>query len=417
MKIAIYGVSRSGKNYLIENLINRLNADNHKAAYHLEGSVTLNHLSALEYKLPFKSLNEAKKNKLRGIFTDLIRQKESEYDLVFVDGHYAFIKEEGYNVVFTESDRTAYDAFFYLDTPSEMILQFSRASNGDKRNTSINIEEIRKWKSFEKEQMATICQNMGKELIILDEDTFSCVDFIESYTNDQLQQRYNPRHIAKIIVNSISQELKEHNEVLLLDCDKTISENDVTYIFCQHLGIDGAELKRIFHNDRYTTYQFYKMIKLYASKSIVDIKFAAQKAQQNIILNPDILTDISNTSCDYFKIGITSGVYSIWQLLEEQLFDSLIGCSDIHNTNRLVTPLVKKEVTSLLREMGKTVVAIGDSIIDIPMLEAANTGLIIAHKKHSTAVVRYFKHTPNSKIKQLHYSKHQYTDVEIAESI
>ena len=417
MKIAIYGISRSGKNYLIEKILNRLNAKSTTKAYHLEGSVSLNRMANLEYNAPFRSLNKIQKNKLRKRFTDLIKQKESEYDVVLVDGHYAFLKDEGFNVVFTDGDRTAYDAFFYLDTPAEMILHFSRSSTGDKKNTSITLNEIREWKSFEKNRLGEICQNMGKELIILDEDTSSCVDFIESYSDAQSRKRYTPNLVAKTIINSLPTNLHDHNHVLLLDCDKTLSENDVTYIFCKHLGIEGAELNKIFHNDRYTTYQFYKVAKLYSSKSITDIEYAAQKARQHLKLNPTILDDIKDDSSEHFKIGITSGVYPIWELVEDQPFDFLVGCSDIHSANRLITPLVKKEVAARLKEMGKAVIAVGDSVIDIPMLETASTGLIIAHEKHSTAVENYFKRIPNSKIKQLSYSKYKYLDVKVVEKI
>ena len=67
----------------------------------------------------------------------------------------------------------------------------------------------------------------------------------------------------------------------------------------------------------------------------------------------------------------------------------------------LVTPLFKKEIASLLREKGKHVVAIGDSMIDIPMLEAADQGYLIAHEKLNKAVESYLTGVECTNIEQI----------------
>lgn len=418
MKIAIYGVSRAGKNYLIERIVKQLNSGDQKRAFHLEGSTTLNILAKKAHNTSFKMLTEEEKDQLRRTFTELIRQKEAEYEVVFVDGHYAFIDDAGFRVVFTEEDRNIYDTFFYLDTPAEMIVQFSQNSQGDKKNTEITAEEVRLWKSFEKEQMAKICSDLNKELIILDEDTSACIEFIESYVTDTDGHRYEPKKVAKTFIDSILKDRELPKKIFVMDCDKTLSENDVTYEFCQQLGIDGRQLKQIFRNDRYTAYQFFKVAKLYGSKSFAEIKRAAIKAKGTLKLSTSVLSDISKNTKDSYRLGITSGVYHIWQLfLEEQMFDSLIGCAEIHDMKGLITPSVKKEVTSLLRKMGKTVIAIGDSVIDIPMLEAADNGYIVAHEKLSAAVITHFDRFPDTTIKQVSYSNHKYAGVEVVEGI
>lgn len=418
MKIAIYGVSRAGKDYLIEKVVAQLNAGDQMRALHLKGSATLNILAKKSHNTSFKLLTEKEKNQIRKAFTELITQKEAEYDVVLVDGHYAFMDGEEYRVVFTEDDRNAYDAFFYLDTPSERIVQFYRNSQGDKKNTEITAEGVRLWKSFEKEQMAKICCNLNKELTILDEDTSACIEFIESYVTDTNGHRYEPKKVAKNFIDIILKDRNLPKKIFVMDCDKTLSENDVTYEFCQQLGIDDRQLKQIFCNDRYTAYQFFKVAKLYGSKSFAEIKCAAIKTKKTIKPSTSVLSDISKNAKDSYRVGITSGVYHIWQLfIEEQMFDSLIGCEEIHDMKGLITPSVKKEVVSLLKNMGKTVIAIGDSVIDIPMLEAADNGYIVAHEKLSNAVINYFDKFPDTSIKQVSYSNYKYEGVEIVEGI
>ncbi|EKO3844665.1 hypothetical protein NTE29_004984, partial [Vibrio harveyi] len=142
MKLAIYGVSRSGKDYLIKNVIAYLQETTLLTAIHIEGSKTLNALAQDMFSQPFKSLEESRKRTLREKFTDIVNEKNSEYDLVLVDGHYSFIDGDSYQVVFTEKDEHVYDHFFYLDTPSEMVVDFSRKSKGDKRNLEVTVEQV-----------------------------------------------------------------------------------------------------------------------------------------------------------------------------------------------------------------------------------------------------------------------------------
>lgn len=414
MKIAIYGVSRSGKNYLIERLLQYINRYSKKNAFHLEGSVTLNEMAQNQYGEAFKYLSEEKKEGLRKDFTKLIYKLESEYDTVIVDGHYAFIGNNGYKIVFTEDDRSAYDVFLYLDTPSDMIVTFSRNSSGSKKNTWITEQDISKWKAFEIKELKSVCASLEKDLIILDEDTQTCIEFIDQYVADKSGALFNPAKVAKQIVHKISDKINCDSNVILLDCDKTISENDATRTFCKSLEIDFNELKTIFFNDRYSIYQFYKVAKIYGSKTMPEINSAAQNAKSELKINDGILQALDSQR-NSLKIGITSGVYPIWKMIldEKEILDGLIGCFDLENLTFLITPQVKAEVVKQLQATGKKVSAIGDSVIDIPMLEAADYGFIIAHEKLSNGVVQYFKNNSNTKIKQLPYSNHKYPEIHI----
>ncbi len=400
MKIAIYGVSRSGKNYLIEKLIRRLNC----RAIHLEGSQTLNDLARQMFDMTFKQLSEIDKETLRKKFTEIVKEKEREFGIVIVDGHYSFPNGDGYRVVYTDEDRRAYDAFFYLDTPSCMIVQFSRNSTGEKQNSSITEEQIRNWKGFEKSEMAYDCQKYGKELIILDEDTDSCIQFICEYVKNGSYLR-SPLETARSLLSGIQ---ISDTRVLLVDCDKTISENDVTYDFCRALEIESSHLKNIFRKDRYTAYQFFKLARLYGIHSDAELHEAAVFASKRLILNDSLVNGICKANGAYV-IGITSGVYGIWDIARKarQLFHTLLGCARFDEGMLLVTPLVKKAVVRLLQEQGKTVVAVGDSLIDMPMLEEADHGYLVAHEKLNTAVVSYLKKR-KTKIKQLKLSHHFY---------
>ncbi|MEZ8738688.1 hypothetical protein AB6E21_01605 [Photobacterium swingsii] len=415
MKIAIYGVSRSGKDYLIDRVVNHLNLNSDIKACHIEGSKTLNSIAFETYGRSFKSLCESDKVALRKKFVDIVNQKEKEYQLVIVDGHYSFINENSYNVVFTDEDKNTYDHFFYLDTPSHMIIKFARNSEGEKRNLDITEEQVFNWKLYEKDELQKVCSLLDKELVILDEDTQSCVDFIESWVKG-FDEKYSYNKMADNILDGLTNELSQVNEVLLLDCDKTVSTNDVTYDFCQELDIDSYALKKIFRNDRYTSYQFYKVWCLYKSKEAPLIVSASEISLERVNLSNDILGLIKNRR-DALVIGITSGVYQIWDLISKKhdLFNVLIGNTCSNSLDYYVTPLLKRSIVLELQKRKKNVTAIGDSIIDIPMLESADFGYIVAHEKVNRVVEKYLVQEKSTQIKQIFRSEFGYSLSNVSE--
>ena len=401
MKLAIYGVSRAGKDYLIKNVIAHLQETTLLTAIHIEGSKTLNTLAQEMFQKTFKSLDESNKNTLREKFTEIVNRKNSEYDLVLVDGHYSFIDGDSYKVVFTEQDENVYDHFFYLDTPSEMIVEFSRKSTGEKRNVDITVEQVRNWKKFEKFELDKICNNHNKELVILDEETESSVQFISFWLDSYLSKFCNQTS-ALSFYKEYKELLKKSTQIILVDCDKTVSINDGTYDFCRYLGIKKEELKSVFRNDRYTSYQFFKVWNLYKKKNPIKIEESVTLTVQNINLSQSVFDYLANQK-DSVVIGVTSGVFDIWNLINEKykIFDVLLGNTCKSEFEYLVTPLFKKEIASLLREKGKHVVAIGDSMIDIPMLEAADQGYLIAHEKLNKAVESYLTGVECTNIEQI----------------
>lgn len=408
MKIAIYGVSRSGKDYFIKELIKYLTLKSDIKAYHLEGSKTLNCISLEKHKCSFNSLSDVKKKNLRSVFLDVVNEKEKKHQLILVDGHYSFIKAGSYDVIFTNKDKITYDHFFYLDTPSNMILQFARNSKCGKRNLKITKKEISNWKEFEKRKLTKICSSLNKELVILDEDIQFCVKFVHSWV-ESFDIRYCYDKTAIRILDKLTNKFKSINKVLILDCDKTVSTNDVTFNFCEKIDVDSDVLKKIFHNDRYTSYQFYKASCLYKSKSQSVIKMASSISLGKVNLNNDILKLIKNKR-NFLVIGLTSGIYEIWDLISKthHLFHILIGNTCSTEPDYYVTPLLKKAIVLELKRRMKEVTAIGDSIIDIPMLEAAHFGYIVAHEKLNKAVEKHIETEGQTKIKQIFKNEFSY---------
>lgn len=402
MKIAIYGTSRSGKDYQISHMISHLKNIGIKAI-HVAGSSKLNELAQEKYGESFKLLDESKKHFLREEFVRLLNQYDEGYDVVFVDGHYAFPNENSFNVVFTNSDKNGYDHFFYLDTSSELIIDNARKSKGAKQNLQIQLEDINAWKAFEIKEMQCMCASLNKELVILDEDTQTCVEFVASWVR-HFENKYDYEAITKQLLSNLNLEFKveSSSKILAIDCDNTFAVNDTTYDFCEYLGVDKESLKQIFHGDRYSSYQFFKANKLYSQYEQSEREEAARLATLKINLCPKIERVLHKNKYS-LVIALTAGLIEIWQprVEEHNFVDYLFGNTSGVEQVFFVTPLFKKYFVKELQRSNFFVVSIGDSIIDIPMLESSNSGFIVAHNKINHAVMRYFNENNDSKIAQL----------------
>lgn len=167
MKIAIYGVSRSGKDYLIEELTEYL-VQRNVPLYHVKGSKMLNKISMSKYQKQFKILSETEKDICRKEFISRLSQLESQYKNIVVDGHYSFFDRNMnlYDVI-TEDDLDCYDHFFYLDTDADNIIERMRLSTDEKRNDVYTKEDILRWKAYELDGLSHALVGKGNELHII----------------------------------------------------------------------------------------------------------------------------------------------------------------------------------------------------------------------------------------------------------
>lgn len=402
MKIAIYGVSRSGKDYLLERVVNHLTTQG-ISAIHIKGSTILNELCYQKYGISFKQADEEKQTVLRQNFIDIVEQESLIHDVVFIDGHYSFINNMGFNTVFTDADKYCYDHFFYLDTPTEKIIEYSRQNPRRPQDLTIQHGEIDVWKKFEIKELNHVCNELHKELVILDGNTQSCIQFITDWIIN-FEHKFNYPNIAKQLVSQfLETNNKKHSSVLLLDCDNTLSVNDTTYEFCDILGIEKAKLKQIFWGARYSSYQFFQIKNLYSDFDNGKLQKATEYAIAQIKISDDVWNFAQNQNVQSYICLLTSGILNVWKGKSNELnsVDNVWGNDIDCKQGFFITPFLKKCIALVFQEFGIEVIAIGDSMIDIPMLEISNQGYIVAHQKFNSAVSRYFLDTPNYKISQI----------------
>ncbi|EET79147.1 putative phosphoribosyltransferase [Campylobacter showae] len=401
MKIAIYGITGAGKDYLIDKLVNSLNLK----ALHIKGSTELYRLAKEKFGKNFKELNGCQKDELRkNDFIKLVKACELENDIVFVDGHYAFKKDDGFEVVFTDADKECYDHFFYLNTSSKNIIKWSHKNILDKHGINADENFINKWKKFEISQMSKICSTMQKELVILDEDSVTAIEFMR----DWIWQFYDKFDYPNIAERFVEKLLCEQNisKVIISDCDKTLSVNDPTYAYCDFLGIKKEELKRLFEGDIYTSYQFFKARKMLLNFNTSDIKKAKAYALSKVQISKEVDEFIKSKFKERHFIAITCGIFDIWN---ELLKDNTILLGNYQKEeNFFITPLLKKYITKELRKNNISVVALGDSMTDIFMLNEADNAYVVAHQKPNDSLEKYLAEHQDGNIVQIFAGEKQY---------
>lgn len=416
MRIAIYGVSRSGKDFFINDLIKSFRKlNNNIGLYHINGSTTLKNLSLKRYNKAFNNLSELEKNTIRKDFVEYANEVEKEHGSIIVDGHYAFYKENmTFNKVFTEYDLNFYDYYFYLDTDAIDIFYRMRMSDGEKKNDILTEEDIIKWKNYEIVNMSEELLSVDKELHVIkyteeriESSDNKSMNLTISYVLGSIMFEYDSKYRADKILQGIN--LKNYNSVILVDCDKTLSYEDTTLEILKMKGIDDSTLKDIYLYDRYTNYQALKALQFYCNNKVfndVDLDTLVDR----IHLNEDLIKDLKTKKYSRI-IAITAGNHEVWDyILKKVNLDAIVLNGDM-----IMSKYIKYYTLKKLQEMGKYVIAVGDSMLDSLMLRFANKSYIISNKGKRESIQNLL--ICNPQIHQLSYSKFLYENITINDSI
>jgi phosphoserine phosphatase len=418
MNIALYGISRSGKNYLIERLLEKINGKAAKTLFHANGSGILDRLSQNKFGIPLRDTNENQKKQLRLMFYDEFAVLGNDYQHKIIDAHYCFYKNDTFMTSFTHKDRDSNDIFFYLDTPAAVIIEQANRDTKKKDVAFMSEEKINAWKEFEIQSLRNMCLNHDKEFIVLDNNIEDCIDYFETLLLGTRDILLDSKKIAEHIITKYQSLIDEYKNIIFIDCDRTISDNDTTYDFCNSIDIDKQKLKNIFLNERYTLYQFFRAAKLYAEKDISMYESASTYAMGKAVLNMPLIEDIKHNGVNYLSIGITSGILRTWEKIKEKHgFPCIIaGGSNIKTDKIIVSRAVKYHLVKLLKKKRKYVIAIGDSMVDIDMLTGADKGFIVAQNKINKTIKTYLE-SVKTKIMQLDYNKLHYDGITTKRSL
>ncbi|MCL1919405.1 MAG: HAD hydrolase family protein, partial [Peptococcaceae bacterium] len=193
-----------------------------------------------------------------------------------------------------------------------------------------------------------------------------------------------------------------------------------TMSFCDHAGIDKQVIRDNYRGEYYSTYQFYRANRFYAEVLPDEYYYAAcDYAADTAHMNTDLIADICLGLSSYTTFAVTSGILDIWERIQmvQNFPNIVVGKGRANDGGVYVSTFVKQAIVEELKALNKKILAIGDSPIDIGMLETADQGYIVAMPKLSTGMVTYFAKASRSQIRQLTYSTYKYENVEEVRSI
>lgn len=394
MIIAIYGVSASGKDHLIGQLLSYL-AERGYPAEHVRGSETLNTEAQRVFNAGFGALSEEDRAMLRTAFPKSLAKREQASFNVIVDGHYAFLSDSGDPyTVFTDADLEAYDAFFYLDTSPETVSQRIASERGER----VDPEDVSKLKEYEIAGLSARLMERGEELHVIRNDGEPTLRYI----SEVICGRHSSAAIARNLVSKLG-DLKGQGVVALVDCDKTLVLEDTTSVLIGNTGAGAAHLRDIYALDRYSNYQDY-MARSWLAENAPVSEEAAKRVSDAVTLNAALVEDLARAK-GIPVLAITAGNEAIWKrVISEHGIEATLLCSD-----DAMSKYVKYHVVKELQEAGKFVVAFGDSMMDSLMLEQADRSYIVSNKGHRASIASLLKR--DSAIRQLGYSAYQYAGV------
>jgi len=151
MKIAIYGISGSGKSFTAKSLEKKL-----KDSKFYEGSLLIDKITDGGLS-KFKSMNDSDKTVIRKKLINYLYKENEKYKHIIVDGHFSFYKNNDFEIALTDDDVSFYDHIFYINLPPQFIKELHLKDDNKKREFSVY--EIEKWINFEKKEFSAKFKN------------------------------------------------------------------------------------------------------------------------------------------------------------------------------------------------------------------------------------------------------------------
>jgi len=330
MRIGLYGLPTSGKNYILEK-IDFIN-------------VHFGSLEILKYDKDFKLKIKEEKDTIRIKFAkDMMK-----YDDFIMDGHYAF----GDEIAFTEADGELYDVIIYLFVPEEILIERMSKSERNKKYLKFNIGD---WQKQEIEELREYCHKHNKDFFVIDNPDDGIVDadvalaFIKDVVNG-----FSCVNFAREVVDKLSFSSKN---ITLIDGDKTFIVEDTSKT------LFGYKTNK-FDNNLYTGYQSWSQYPDYNQYS----NYSFDESIFEKIHIRERFRHLKNNA-----VLITAGYSKVWSWIA-----NYEGLPIIYG--REMSSEAKYYIMKFLKDKGYHITAFGDGMVDYYMVKYADEGYLFTKK-------------------------------------
>lgn len=366
IKIVIAGLNCSGKTTLIKDLEKKYNIE------FIEGSKKLCEIAGIK-KEELKLLDKEEKQKIRKQFLEYIQTCNNQKSII-VDGHYSFIDNNGEidDIAMGEEDFKVYDVVLFLDID---ICQLQKRLL-ERDTKDISLEVLQKWYNFELDGLQKKSREYQKFFSVIDNDSKAVGDFINALQNNP--ETIMPQYIFESFMEDNRDIINKHKRVILVDCDGTLSGDNMIKEFYKIKAVESYKIENAFHGHRY--YGFYQFFRLTQKRlEIEESKFlsACSNAAQSVELNWNLINSL--ISQEATVVAITLGLRACWHEIFQKYNIPFLCVSN--NRYDVIAQDTKGYFAQELVNLGYEVMAIGDDIGDAQMLENAHKPIIIESKK------------------------------------
>lgn len=184
---------------------------------------------------------------------------------------------------------------------------------------------------------------------------------------------------------------------LVLDGDRTLAPQDTGRIIGRALGVDDR-IRSAFVSHGYTDDSFGIVADIWSTIPLVAYQQRIRSVAETVTLHAFWIKVLREVARRVPVVVISAGVPQVWRLvLDMHDLPSVPVLGGCHRAldSYVVSPATKAELVVTLRADGWSVVAAGDSVIDLPMLKAADVPLFVPDAKGSPGLRPYLHEVPS----------------------
>ncbi|KAF1848909.1 uncharacterized protein K460DRAFT_279863 [Cucurbitaria berberidis CBS 394.84] len=391
--IGLYGVSASGKTYLLNRLKSATNLQNEHFAFH-DGSALIDGITTGGLAA-FNTLDLNEQAEIREFaLTKVTEQCRARDEVAVIAGHYTFWPNEAEpagQIVGTAKDWETYTHVVYLHVEPEMIAERQK-SDRDKKRTKHSIEHLRKWQDEEMAGLREVCLAKGILFTTLSNKTSTEASILERLVAllKDFQQHGEELNIQAVedAVAIVTAGQNQMDTMLMLDADRTLAPQDTGSLFWDEVGpckrLPNHPLKRIFDNQGYSYASFRQATLLYEELAD-EFDAICDKVVDKVEMYPELITLLARVA-ETPHVGavvVTCGLRTVWEkVLEKNGLShvTVIGSGRIKD-GYVITGSTKAHIVDKLHEKRLSVLAFGDSPLDIEMFQRADGAYVVVGDK------------------------------------
>ena len=397
--VGIYGIPGSGKTTLLRQLKEELGDENFTF---YDGSTVIDRVVPGGLAA-FKKFEDDEKMHWRGIAIKTIRDEcTSSQTVGVVAGHFMFwedARDEEGETVCTPMDLEVYTHIIYLDVSAEVIEEY-RSYDRERGRAATSVRHLGKWQYAEKSQLRDLCRQYEILFMLISPNPGLMLPKRAATLLRDFQCHDEPYNFSQAIIMldyAITSRRGELETVLVMDADKTLTEQDTGRLFWDRitnsrLYFDNEyPLKKLFSSPMGYTYTAFRQAVLMYEETADDQEFetTCQQVALTVDLHPEILSLLQLVTQEK-HIGVvimTCGLRRVWEIVFER--EGLSETVNVIGGGRIadgfvVTAEVKGALVAQLRyEHGLYTWAFGDSPLDLGMLHEADEAIVVVGEEET----------------------------------